>query len=143
MLSHIKSQPHILSCFSVCVDNNGTPGKAWEHSSCERHQVDGYKVDVRGAGPMVGSAGPGSVHHPSRLGLIAQQLVETPDALENCCVNTWLRLGPTLLCPHDVIHIMNVPRPSLLFAALWLLCRGKLENEKLGMWLATTLMVSA
>ena len=59
---------YLAFCSSVFLDNNTwkqksyEKGKTWVNSS--RVMTGGRKVDVHGAGPIVDSAGPRSVHCP-------------------------------------------------------------------------------
>ena len=43
-----------------------------------------------------------------------------------CCFHSW---APLPLCPPDVTHVMNAPRPSLYFNGLLLPCISVNANE--------------
>jgi len=81
-----------------------------------------------GVGPLVNSAGPGSVHRLSRLGLST-----SPDS--RCCkqlrstIPKLTATGPCPLHPLNVTHVMNSPHFSLLFCFLVLLST---QNEMWG-----------
>ena len=105
-------------CSLVCVDNSTgewRSSKNWEGLGALITWVTsgGCEMDVEGAGPHSRFCWSSISLSSSWLGLSALLLVETLVAVDNSaqpCLKLWLAL--LSLCPLDVAHVMNAPRPS-------------------------------